>query len=686
MDNNIYRSSYTGEQIDEAVRRILEGGICSGEHVIDVSELPIENIDENAVYKCGDTYYRYGESDKTITHICVVDDGVIIETYTPQQLLPGERIMVYYEVSRPNNPFESSISGIIHAYYIETEDDIFVYGNIDGDETTPPEWTPLFWSGTTEDGEKISLFRGAVTSIDEVGENPEDGVYALIEVNKGWKSYGHPCIIDVSELPTENIDKNAIYRVIEEKCYDIGAYSNDGVYVSILLLGSAILGVPIRIFNVDSLDSVENPQPYPTAFYYCRADHKLYSYDDEEGVWDASDGRDDDSLFGTPGWKVSMDHVYYTRADIEEGIIDMVMAEDGMRMPYSALYGDMVQYHTVSRIPYSEDEDYEEAMADIQPSEDEGPWHFYYSAENKDMGSYQYFEETDADTEEVTNSGYQWYYIHTIPRIPNPEDADYETAMADIRVTEGELADGPVHLYFGEEDKQTATYGYVEETDPDTGEVTSSGYQWVYEDTGFRGFIYDEAEAFVDGMYALLSTGWEKHVRPRGMICVSETGAVIDVKEAAHVFILPPRSTKTITSNGTYDVANYGEVKVSVTNIPSGYIKPSGTKTITENGTGIDISQYATVDVNVPITEGTTETKTVTPTKSTQTVVPTNADYLSQVTVNPIPDEYIIPTGTVTITENGNDIDVRSYEKVTINVGTDITTYYGDYINLTEES
>jgi hypothetical protein len=39
----------------------------------------------------------------------------------------------------------------------------------------------------------------------------------------------------------------------------------------------------------------------------------------------------------------------------------------------------------------------------------------------------------------------------------------------------------------------------------------------------------------------------------------------------------------------------------------------------------------------------TTETKTVTPSKSVQKVTATNADYLSEVTVEAIPDEYEIP-------------------------------------------
>lgn len=59
-----------------------------------------------------------------------------------------------------------------------------------------------------------------------------------------------------------------------------------------------------------------------------------------------------------------------------------------------------------------------------------------------------------------------------------------------------------------------------------------------------------------------------------------------------------------------------------------------------------------------------------------------NASYdgLSQVTVNPIPSQYIVPSGTKTITENGTGIDVASYASVDVNVagqsGQYITLYF----------
>ena len=67
--------------------------------------------------------------------------------------------------------------------------------------------------------------------------------------------------------------------------------------------------------------------------------------------------------------------------------------------------------------------------------------------------------------------------------------------------------------------------------------------------------------------------------------------------------------------------------------IPEGYIIPTGNKTITENGENIDVNDYATATVNVPIPEG-----------------------------------YIVPTGNISITQNDTDIDIAQYATATVNV------------------
>lgn len=130
--------------------------------------------------------------------------------------------------------------------------------------------------------------------------------------------------------------------------------------------------------------------------------------------------------------------------------------------------------------------------------------------------------------------------------------------------------------------------------------------------------------------------------------------------------IFSPKTSVLITSKDGEALPTNGKYCVSdITVQPALEIK-----TITSNGEALPSENYCgfeKVMVNVQ-TAPKLQTKTVTPTKSQQNVSPDSEyDGLSGVTVNAIPDNYVIPTGTVNITANGTH-DVSGKASVNVNV------------------
>ena len=102
-----------------------------------------------------------------------------------------------------------------------------------------------------------------------------------------------------------------------------------------------------------------------------------------------------------------------------------------------------------------------------------------------------------------------------------------------------------------------------------------------------------------------------------------------------------------------------------------------------------DIPLTMNLEDDVYLVEPKTESLEVTPTKETQYFESETGIYYDNVTVNPIPDEYIIPNGNLEINQNGT-YDVNNYSSAEVNVpekvlGTKTITSNGTY-NATDDN
>ena len=122
-----------------------------------------------------------------------------------------------------------------------------------------------------------------------------------------------------------------------------------------------------------------------------------------------------------------------------------------------------------------------------------------------------------------------------------------------------------------------------------------------------------------------------------------------------------------ITENTLLNLREYLEnyevpldIQINV-QIPEGYLKPEGTFETNIEGT-YDVTPYANATFSVQ-----KEELNVTPSSDIQTLTPSENKFYNKVVVQPIPSDYVVPSGTLEVTENG-EYDVSNYALASVNV------------------
>ena len=193
-------------------------------------------------------------------------------------------------------------------------------------------------------------------------------------------------------------------------------------------------------------------------------------------------------------------------------------------------------------------------------------------------------------------------------------------------------------------------------------------------------------EEFVDydvpeytGSYNVTPSGSAQTLETNGKLMTDDVtvdAVSIDLQSKT---VNPSTTAATVSPDAGYD----GLSSVTVNAIPAGLLALPETAYSDRLGVAyIDVTVGVDDDGYVESSDGFTypvkvndipslpkqAAATITPTTSSQTAVTAKKWTTGAVTVDPIPSQYIVPTGTKAITANTSSVDVKTYEFASVNV------------------